>query len=75
MPVPLLCGQAGYWVPLTTWGLIWHLEKIHIPAQGRGMRENVTQMSEKKRGSDSSKAQRKDVSDELSAPIACTVEP
>lgn len=73
-PMPLPCGQAGYWVPLTTWGLIWHLEKVHVPAQGRVIRETMTLRGEKKRGSDSPKAQQKDISEELSGPIACTVE-
>lgn len=44
---------GGLLVPLTTWGLIQHLEKIRVPAQGRGIRENVTQRGEKNRGSDS----------------------
>lgn len=38
------------------------------------MTENVTLRAEKKRASDSPKAQQKEISEELSAPVACTVE-
>lgn len=52
MSMPLPCGQAGYWVPITLQDWLGHLEKIHTAAQGREMKEKVTQQSEKKRGSD-----------------------
>lgn len=55
----LLCGASG---------------ENSQPCTGLGKTENVTPRSEKKRASDSPKAQQKDISEELSAPVACPVE-
>lgn len=47
MSMPLPCGQAGYWVPITLQDWLGHLEKIHTAAQGREMKEKVTQQDRK----------------------------
>lgn len=70
MTLPLLCRQAGYWVPITTWAFGENSQ----PCTGWGMRENVTLRGEKNRDSDSPKAQQKDISEELSAPVTSAVE-
>lgn len=42
---------AGHWMPISLGAWLGHWEKNHIAAQGRDIRENVTQQGAKKRGS------------------------
>lgn len=37
---------AGYWMPINLRAWLGHLKKIHIAAQSREIRENVTQQGE-----------------------------